>query len=123
MARMPGVSLRWKRLRDVAAAKIARLSRELRFYQLLAKDSRTPRASQALLAFAIGYLLMPFDIIPDFIPVLGLLDDLLIVPTVVFVALRLIPREVIADCRARAVSVENGLTVLGSGKPEPRSNA
>lgn len=77
------------------------IKRELRVYQLVLKDSRTPRTAKCLLGLAIGYLLLPFDIIPDFIPVLGHLDDLIIVPALVIIALKMIPKEVIEDCRNR----------------------
>ncbi len=75
---------------------------ELKVYQLVLKNSRTPRISRILLGLAIGYLLLPFDIIPDFIPVLGQLDDLIIVPGLVVVALQFIPQDVINSCRERA---------------------
>src|SRR6266702_5386112 len=88
--------------RKFAETHLARIKRELRFFQLLSKDERTPRLSKLLLGFAVAYLLTPFDIIPDFIPVLGQLDDLIIIPVLVFMAMKLVPKDVIADCRVRA---------------------
>ncbi len=75
------------------------IKHELRVYQRVLKDSRTPRAAKCILGLAVGYLLLPFDIIPDFIPVIGHLDDLIIVPALVIVALKMIPKEVTEDCR------------------------
>ena len=63
--------------------------------------------AKVLLGTAIGYLLLPFDLIPDFIPVIGQLDDLLIVPGLIYLALRMIPDEVMAECR-RKVTEANG---------------
>ena len=75
------------------------LKREISLSQKVLKDRRTPKMAKLLLGLAVGYVLLPFDIIPDFIPVIGHLDDLIIVPALVFIALRMIPREVIEDCR------------------------
>lgn len=63
------------------------------------RHARTPRVAKWLLWLAIGYLLLPFDLIPDFIPVLGQLDDVLIVPGLVYLALMMIPKDVIDECR------------------------
>ena len=70
--------------------------------RLLLADKRTPKAAKWMLGIAVAYLAMPFDIIPDFIPVLGQLDDLIIIPTLIILAYKMIPESVIADCRRRA---------------------
>jgi uncharacterized membrane protein YkvA (DUF1232 family) len=72
---------------------------ELDVYRRVLKDKRTPRIAKILLGLAIGYLLLPVDIIPDFIPVIGHLDDLIIVSSLVIIALKMIPKEVIGDSR------------------------
>ena len=75
------------------------IMREINVYRLVLKDPRTPRPAKWLLAVAIGYTLLPIDLIPDFIPVLGYLDDVIIVPTLIILAVKMIPKEVISDCR------------------------
>jgi uncharacterized membrane protein YkvA (DUF1232 family) len=86
-----------KRLRTIADA----LRHELSFYQLVLKDGRTPRIAWIALGLAVGYALLPFDLIPDWIPIIGHLDDLIIVPILIIVALKFIPNDVIRDCRKR----------------------
>lgn len=80
---------------------LSTIKNEITVYRLVVKDPRTPRAARLLLGAAVGYLLLPFDIIPDIIPVFGQLDDLVIVPLLVFIALKMIPAGVIEDCRSR----------------------
>jgi uncharacterized membrane protein YkvA (DUF1232 family) len=83
---------------------MARLfKRELIVYQRVLKDEHTPARAKIFLGLAIGYLCMPFDLIPDFIPVIGHLDDAVIIPALVFVALRSVPRELVSEHREQVI--------------------
>lgn len=78
---------------------IDRFKKEIEFYQAVLKDPRTPRLSKFFLGLAIAYALNPVDLIPDFIPVLGYLDDLIIVPALIFIAVKLVPKEILREHR------------------------
>jgi uncharacterized membrane protein YkvA (DUF1232 family) len=82
--------------------RAARLKRQLWAVYLAWQDPGTPFLARAIIACAIAYAASPIDLIPDFIPVLGQLDDLVIVPALIALALRLIPPEVAARCRREA---------------------
>lgn len=72
---------------------------------LAARDPRTPWFAKALALAVAAYAVSPLDLIPDFIPVLGLLDDLVIVPAGVLLAVRLIPPELMAEYRETATKM------------------
>jgi uncharacterized membrane protein YkvA (DUF1232 family) len=78
------------------------LTRDVHAIYLAARDPRTPWYAKALAICVAGYALSPIDLIPDFIPVLGYLDDLVIVPLGILLVVKLIPPEVLADNRAAA---------------------
>lgn len=78
-----------------------RFKKEIQFYRAVLKDSRTPKLSKFFLGLAVGYALNPIDLIPDFIPILGYLDDLVIVPVLIFIAVKLIPKELLQEHRKR----------------------
>jgi uncharacterized membrane protein YkvA (DUF1232 family) len=69
---------------------------------LAARDPRTPWYAKLIVAGCVAYALSPIDVIPDFIPVIGLIDDLIFIPIALALAVRFIPHEVLADCRRRA---------------------
>ena len=75
---------------------------ELKAYRFAIKHAGTPKAAKVLLGAAVGYTLLPFDIIPDFIPVIGQIDDAIIVPLLIIAALGMIPPEVMQECREQA---------------------
>jgi uncharacterized membrane protein YkvA (DUF1232 family) len=66
------------------------------------KHPRTPWYAQALGVFVVAYALSPIDLIPDFIPVLGYVDDVLLLPGLIWVAIKLLPVDVLAECRNQA---------------------
>ena len=79
---------------------------------LALKRRETPWLAKLLAGVTVAYALSPIDLIPDFIPVLGYLDDLIILPALVALTIRLIPAEVMAQCRAEAEDMWK------NGKPE-----
>jgi uncharacterized membrane protein YkvA (DUF1232 family) len=82
-----------------------KLKRELIVLHLSYKDKRTPWFPKVLAICVVAYAFSPIDLIPDFIPVLGYLDDLLIVPLGISLTLKLIPQQIIADNRIRAEEI------------------
>ena len=86
------------RIRDRSQA----LQSQIYAVYFAARDPRTPWLAKALVFLVVAYTLSPIDLIPDFIPVLGYLDDLIIVPAGITLALRLIPRNVMAESRKKA---------------------
>jgi uncharacterized membrane protein YkvA (DUF1232 family) len=71
---------------------------------LAAKDPRTPWYARALIFLVVAHTFSPIDLIPDFVPVLGYLDDLIITPGGLWLAIRMIPAEVLAEARAAAAT-------------------
>jgi len=88
-------------MRARLAAIAKRLKNELLLYREVLRHPQTPWLAKALLWLAVAYLMLPFDLIPDFLPVIGHLDDLIIVPGLIFLAFKLIPAQVVSECRAR----------------------
>lgn len=79
---------------------------------LAARDPRTPWYAKLLVAGIVAYAFSPIDLIPDFVPVFGYLDDLVLIPIGVALAIRLIPHQVLEECRARAQeTIRNGKPV------------
>ena len=79
---------------------------------LAIKHKETPLLAKIVAVLAVGYILSPIDLIPDFIPVLGLLDDIIIVPALIVLFLKLIPANVFEECRKEAVNL------WAKGKPK-----
>jgi uncharacterized membrane protein YkvA (DUF1232 family) len=82
--------------------RAGRLKREIWALFLAGKDPETPALARITIIVAVAYAASPIDLIPDFIPILGQLDDLVIVPALIALAVRLIPPEVLARCREEA---------------------
>jgi len=88
--------------------RVRHLRTETYALYLAARHPRTPWYAKLLVAGVVAYALSPIDLIPDFVPVLGYLDDLVLVPLGIALAMRLIPPGVMAECRARAQETAAG---------------
>ena len=82
--------------------KISNLTKEVHALFLASKEPSVPWYAKAVMALIIGYVICPIDLIPDFIPVLGELDELVVVPLGVALVVRMIPKGIMEDCRRRA---------------------
>ena len=85
--------------------KSRHLKIEIYALYLAYRDPRVPWYAKAFVALVVGYAFSPIDLIPDFIPVLGYLDDLVLIPLGVAVALKMIPEKIMEDCRIRSKEV------------------
>ena len=83
-------------------AKAKSLERETLALWHALRHPRTPLVAKLLAAVVVGYAVSPIDLIPDFIPVLGLLDDLVLLPLGIALCLKLVPADVMKECRERA---------------------
>ena len=98
-------------------AKTRNVKREVFALYLACRDPRVPWYAKALAASVVAYAFSPIDLIPDFIPVVGYLDELVLVPLGVLAVRALIPAAVLAECRERAeTALEQGrpVSVLGA---------
>jgi uncharacterized membrane protein YkvA (DUF1232 family) len=77
------------------------------------RHPRVPWYAKALALLVVGYALSPIDLIPDFIPILGYLDDLILIPLGFMLVIRLIPAEVLAECRRQAEEIVGRATKAG----------
>lgn len=84
---------------DKLKQQARKLKSEVHVLILAYADKRTPVTAKILIGLTVGYLLSPIDLIPDFIPVIGLLDDLIVVPLLITLSIKLIPAEVLLEAR------------------------
>ena len=96
-----GVWVHWKERTRVLKAETYAVC-------LACRDPRTPWYARLLAACVVAYAFSPIDLIPDFVPVLGYLDDLILIPLGIAVVLKTIPPEVMAECRDRAAIAMTG---------------
>ena len=95
-------------------ARARQIKIDLIALSLAARDPRTPWYAKLIVAGCVAYALSPVDLIPDFIPVIGLVDDLIFIPLALALAIRFIPDEVLADCRARASEIAERRTSVAA---------
>ncbi|ADP13454.1 hypothetical protein AXYL_00092 [Achromobacter xylosoxidans A8] len=89
-------------LSDRLKAWAKRIKRDGLTLWFAGKHARTPWYAKALGLFVVAYALSPIDLIPDFIPVLGYVDDVLLLPGLIWLAIKLLPPDVLQECRVQA---------------------
>lgn len=94
--------------------RASRLKAETYALYLAARHPGTPWYAKLLVAAIVAYALSPIDLIPDFVPILGYLDDLVLVPLGIALAIRMIPSSILEECRARSQEA------FASGQPVSR---
>jgi uncharacterized membrane protein YkvA (DUF1232 family) len=92
----------WERIKEWARAA----RRDVHALWLAARDPRTPWYARAFALAVAAYALSPIDLIPDFVPVLGYLDEVILLPPAILLAIRLVPPEVMAEHRAAAAAAQ-----------------
>ena len=92
----------------------AGLKRDVVALWIAARDPRVPLAAKLIAGAVAAYALSPIDLIPDFIPIIGYLDDLLLVPLGMWAALRLVPPDLLAEFRAQASRISRPHSLLGA---------
>jgi uncharacterized membrane protein YkvA (DUF1232 family) len=94
-------------------AHTRQLKQEIYALYLVYRDPRTPWLARLMAALVVGYAFSPIDLIPDPIPILGYLDDLVLVPLGIWITLKLIPPDVMAECRLQAQTILKHDQTLG----------
>jgi uncharacterized membrane protein YkvA (DUF1232 family) len=87
------------------------LKKETYAIYIACKDPRVPWYARVFAGFVVAYAFSPIDLIPDVIPILGYLDDLVLVPLGIILVLKMIPPAILAECREKAEAL------MGEGKP------
>ncbi len=101
-AKSPNAPHRWPKkmkIKDKLKSYFKSILKEIEYYKLLFRHPGTPRISKFFLGAGIAYAISPIDLIPDFMPVIGHLDDIIIVPLLIGLAVIFIPESVICECR------------------------
>ena len=94
--------------------RVRQLKKETYAIYIACKDPRVPWYARVFAGFVVAYAFSPIDLIPDVIPILGYLDDLVLVPLGIILVLKMIPPAVLAECREKAEAA------MGQGKPTSR---
>lgn len=92
---------------------VTKSKKELKALYIAYKRKDTPWYAKVFSIIVVGYALSPIDLIPDFIPIIGYLDDFILIPLGIYIAVRLIPKDILKECRSEAEVSANGESKKG----------